>query len=126
MTDKITIEEFEVCDNFAYDIQFIFPLLDRKFILISHIVSCDEFVIFIDYDNNLFGDKIKSFIQKVTSMTERTKRQGCGWKVHRPLVYDNLKAPSYYDFPDEVKIVITSNQKKKQMVLNMVFEKFKK
>ena len=110
MTDKITTEEFEVCHKFAYDIQFIFPLLDRKFILISHIVSCDEFVIFIDYDNN---------------MTERTKRQGCGWKVHRPLVYDNLKAPSYYDFPDEVKIVITSNQKKKQMVLNMVFEKFK-
>ena len=47
MTDKITIEEFEVCDNFAYDIQFIFPLLDRKFILISHIVSCDEFVILL-------------------------------------------------------------------------------
>ena len=39
----------------------------------SHIVSCDKFVIFIDYDQNLFGGKINSFVQKVTSMAERTK-----------------------------------------------------
>ena len=93
MIDKISIEEFEVCHNLVHDIQFILPLSDNKFIDISHIVSCDEFVTFIDYDKNLFSDKIKSFVQKVTSMAERTEMRKCGWKVHCPLVYDNLKAP---------------------------------
>ena len=73
--------------------QFILPLSDRKFFHISHIVSCDEFVTFIDYDKNLFSDKIESFVQKVTSMAERTAMRRCGWKAHRLLVYDNLKAP---------------------------------
>ena len=89
--------------------QFILPLSDRKFFHISHIVSCDEFVTFIDYDKNLLSDKIKSFVQKVTSMAERTVMRRCGWKVHRPLVYDNLKAPWYSDFTDQVEIAITSN-----------------
>ena len=112
MADKITIEEFEVCHNLACDIQFIWPLLDRKFIHMSHIVSCDEFVIFIDYDQNLFGGKINSFVQKVTSMAEWTKMWRCRWKVHCTLVYDDLKVPSYSNFPDQVQIVITSDLKK--------------
>ena len=46
-------------------VQHILPLNEREFVGLTHIVSCDEFVIFVSYDKKVFGDKIQQFVQDI-------------------------------------------------------------
>lgn len=106
--NKVVIEEFNVCHQFADDIQFLLPLVERKFVNISHLVSCSNFIIFIGYNKNSYGDRIKEFIQRVIKKPQQSSLSDYGWAVHRPLVHQ-CKAPDYYDFSEQVQIIITIN-----------------
>lgn len=48
MAEKIVVEEFNVCYKFADDLVRRCRNIDCR---ITHNVSCDDFVIFIDYNN---------------------------------------------------------------------------
>ena len=63
---KIIVKEFDVCHKFMEScLQHILPLNEREFVGLTHLVSCDEFVIFISYDKKIFGDKIQQFVQDI-------------------------------------------------------------
>ena len=64
--NKVEIEEFDVCHQFAQDIQFLIPLVEREFVNITHLVFCNYFVISIYYNKNSYGNRIQAFIQIVT------------------------------------------------------------
>ena len=48
------------------------PLAERKFIHISHIVSCNEFVIFIDDNKDPYGKQIQEFVNRVIKEAQQT------------------------------------------------------
>lgn len=59
---KIVIEEFDACHKFVDEIEFfVLPIEKRKFVEISHVVSCDKIVIvllivlilFLQYKKNV-------------------------------------------------------------------------
>ena len=108
---RINIEEFGVCHQLAEDIKFILPLAERSLIHITHLVGCDEFLIFIEYNKSSFGDDIKEFVQKVIKTLQESSLYSHGWAVHRPLIYD-ARSPDYSDFSDQIQITITTNLKK--------------
>ena len=99
--NKVVIEEFDVCHQCADDIQFLLPLKERKFVNISYLVSCSDFVILIGYNKNSYGDRIKEFTQRVIKESQQSSLSDYGWAVHRPLVRQ-CKAPDYSDFSDQV------------------------
>ena len=60
---RITVEEFEVCHQFMQNcVQYNLPLHERKFVNLTHLVSCDDFVIFVSCDEKNFGGKTQQFI----------------------------------------------------------------
>ena len=78
---KIVIEEFDCCHKFIEPRQYILLLEDRKFVNITYLVSCNEFLIFISYDKKEFGIKIKEFINLIIE----SDLCRFHWKIHRPL-----------------------------------------
>ena len=44
---------------------FLLPLEKRKYIGISHVVSCSDFFIFMSYDKKHFGGEIRNFLSKI-------------------------------------------------------------
>ena len=48
------------------------PLVERKFVHISHLVLCDYSVIFIDYDKYLYQDKIQEIVQKIIKESQKS------------------------------------------------------
>ena len=44
---------------------FLLPLEKRKFIEISHVVSCSDFFIFMSYNKKHFGGEIRNFFSKI-------------------------------------------------------------
>ena len=51
-----TVVEFDVAHKFVDKIVcFLLPLEKRKYIEISHIAGCSDFVIFVSYDKKTFG-----------------------------------------------------------------------
>ena len=53
---KIVSEEFDVCHKFVdEEVEFLLPLEKRKFVEISHVVGCNDFVIFVSYDKNILA-----------------------------------------------------------------------
>ena len=70
---KITVEEFEVCHQFMQCCApYILPLHERKFVNLTHMVSCDDFVIFVSYDNKNFEGRIQQFIQEIIKEAQRS------------------------------------------------------
>ena len=88
--------------------EVLLPLAERNFIHISHLVSCNDCVIFINYQKNSYGDKIQEFVRRVIKKSQQSSLCHYGWAVHRPLVYE-CKVPDYSDFSDQIQIIITVN-----------------
>ena len=84
---NITVEEFEVCHHFMqYCVQHILPVHERKFVNLTHLVSCDDFVIFVSYDKKHFGGRIQQFIRAIIKEPQKSDLHRYHWAVHRPLV----------------------------------------
>ena len=69
---KIEIKDFDLSHQLAEDIKFLLLLAERKFVHNSHLVSCNHFVIFIDYDKYLYGDEIQEFVQKIIKESQKS------------------------------------------------------
>ena len=61
--NKVEIKEFDVCHQFAHDIQFLIPLVEREF-NITHLVFRNYVVIFIYYNKNSYGNRIQAFFKE--------------------------------------------------------------
>ena len=69
---KTKNKDFDVCHQLAEDIKFLLLLAERKFVHNSHLVSCNHFVIFIDYEKYLYGDEIQEFVQKIIKESQKS------------------------------------------------------
>ena len=62
---KIVVEEFDAAHKFVDEIvKFLLPLEKRKYVEISHVVGCSDFVIFVSYHKENFGSKSQIFYPK--------------------------------------------------------------
>ena len=66
------IEIKDLSHQLAEDIKFLLLLAERKFVHNSHLVLCNHFVIFIDYDKYLYGDKNQEFVQKIIKESQKS------------------------------------------------------
>lgn len=96
---KIVIEEFDACHKFVDEIEF--------FVEISHVVSCDGFVIFVSYD--LRGE-IQQFICDIIGEAKKNDLYRHGWKVYRRLI-EETKNEDCYRFVDSINIIFTVQKK---------------
>ena len=63
---KIVVEEFDVCHKFVSEVvEFILPIEQRRFVLVEHNVSCEDFIIFVGYDKLLFEHKVHEFVGEI-------------------------------------------------------------
>ena len=63
---KIVVEEFDVCHKFVSEaVEFILPIEQRRFVLVEHNVSCEDFIIFVGYDTSLFEHKIHKLVSNI-------------------------------------------------------------
>ena len=63
---KIVVEEFDVCHKFVSEVvEFILPIEQRRFVLVEHNVSCEDFIIFVGYDKSLFEHKVHEFVGEI-------------------------------------------------------------
>lgn len=105
---KIVIEEFDACHKFVDEIEFfVLPIEKRKFVEISHVVSCDDFVIFVSYD--LRGE-IQQFICDIIGEAKKNDLCRHGWKVYRRLI-EETKNEDCYRFVDSINIIFTVQKK---------------
>ena len=81
MAEKIVVEELDVCHKFVNNLLFHWQHVDCA---ITHNVSCDEFVIFIDCSDSSpkLTDKEIMYIKTAYS----DKLDLYKWKIYRPLV----------------------------------------
>ena len=80
---KIIIEKFDVCHKFMSNcFQFILPLNERKFLTLKHNVSCKDFVTFVNYDKEQFGDKIQQFFHDIIKEAQKSDLYWYYWVVH--------------------------------------------
>ena len=58
------VEEYEVWHKFVdEEIKYFLPIEKRKYMGISHVVGCSDFVIFVSYDKKTWGQNQKNFIK---------------------------------------------------------------
>lgn len=101
---KITPEKFDVCHNFMSGCaQYILPLNERKFVDLTHLVSADEYTIFVSYDKKNFRGRIKQFIREIIKEAQKSDL----WKFHSPLVEETINYP-YELFHDCFLITFTT------------------
>ena len=63
---KIIVEEFDAPHKFVDEIvKFLLPLEKRKYVETSHVVGCNDFVIFVSYHKENFGSKMGNFLSKI-------------------------------------------------------------
>ena len=79
-------EEVEACDKFMSEIvQFILPIEQRKFVLVDHAVSPEEFAITIGYNKSLnkslFEHKINEFVCDITKEAQNSDLHRYHWAV---------------------------------------------
>ena len=80
---KIGIEEFEVCHKFISEVvNFILLIEQGKFVQVEHNVSCEDFVIFIGYDKDRFGQKIDEFVKDIIKEAQKSELYRYHWAVH--------------------------------------------
>ena len=69
---KIIVEEFDAAHKFLDEIvNCLLPLKKRKFVEISHIVGCSDFVIFVSFGKKSFGGEIRNFLSKISDEAKR-------------------------------------------------------
>ena len=61
-------------------------------------VGCDEFVIFKNFNNISFGDKIQTFVKDVVKSSHQNNLHKYGWLVSRLQILHNIKAEEYSHF----------------------------
>lgn len=105
---KIVVEEFGVCHMFVdEEIKYFLPIEKRKYVEISHVFGCSDFVIFISYDKKKFGAKIKNFVSKIINEAKESELATYERKFHRPLVEES-KNLGCYTFIDQTDIIFTA------------------
>ena len=109
---KITVEESEVCQQFMQScVSYILPLPERKFVNLTHVVSCDDFIVLVSYDKKTFGGRIQQFIREITKEAQRSDLHRYHWAVHCLLVEEIINQP-YELFHDCIVIPFTVELKK--------------
>ena len=89
MSEKRT-EEFEVCHKFISEVvDFILLIEQRKFVQVEHNVSRKDFVIFIGYDKDRFGQKIDEYVKGIIKEAQKSKLYRYHWAVPHPLVEES-------------------------------------
>ena len=87
--------------NLSQVVQFILPIEQRKFVLVDHAVSPEEFAITIRYNKSLnkslFEHKINEFVCDITKEASNSDLYRYHWAVHRPLCED-IEMPHSYLF----------------------------
>ena len=79
MATKIVVDEFDVYRKFANDLERHCKHIDCA---ITHNVSCEDFIIFIDYD-----DSPAELIKKQIALIKKAyidRLNQSDWKIHRP------------------------------------------
>ena len=105
---KIVVEEFDVCHKFASEVvEFILPIEQRRFVLVEHNVSCENFIIFFGYDKSLFEHKIYEFVSDVVKEASKSCLQKY-WNVDCALVEEVENLPREY-FPHSIVISFKRN-----------------
>ena len=66
---KVIVEEFDACHRFMSGyVQFILPLVERKYVQLTHNVASENVVIFVNYDKN----KIKEFVEYIIKELQKS------------------------------------------------------
>ena len=80
------IDKFEACDRFMKNVvSFILPIEQRRFVLVDHSVSDDEFVLKINYDKSQFEHRINESVWNIIREGQNSDLYRYNWKVHRLL-----------------------------------------
>ena len=83
---KIVVEEFDVCHKFVSEVvEFILPIEQRRFVLVEHNVSCEDFIIFVGYDKSPCEQKMHELVSNII----KEARKSCHhkyWDVDCALV----------------------------------------
>ena len=76
---KFVVQEFDIYHKFVdEEIKYFLPIEERKYVEISHVVGCSDFVIFVSYDKKNFGGEIKNFLLKIIEETKKVILVGTG------------------------------------------------
>ena len=86
---------------------FCYLLSALKYIEISNVVGCSDFVIFVSYDKQKFGGEIRNFLSKICDEAKKSDLSSCGWKVHHS-VTEETKNQDCYMFTDRFNICFTA------------------
>ena len=87
-------------------VRYIYRLNERKFVSLTHLVGCDDFVIFASDDKENFGHNIGQFIQDMIKEAQKSDLHRYDWKTHRPRVYETKNPPNEL-FHDCIQIIFT-------------------
>ena len=79
---------------------------ERKFVSLTHLVGCDNSVIFASDDKENFGHNIGQFIQDMIKEAQKSDLHRYDWKTHRPRVYETKNTPNEL-FQDCIQIIFT-------------------
>ena len=101
---KTVAEESDVCHKFVEKVRLMSSPKQRKFVDISHNVSCSNFVIFISYDHK--NVHVKTFISDILEEAIKSELSRFGWKVHQPLVEEKKSVHSLLEH--QVDIIFTA------------------
>ena len=100
---KIAVNEFDVCHKFVSEVvNFILPFEQRRFVLVDHNVSCEDFIILVGYDKSLFEHKIHDFVINIVKEARKRCLQKY-WDVDFALMEEVENLPHEY-FPRSILI----------------------
>ena len=88
-------------------IPFVGFFSQRRFVLVDHSVSDEEFVIKVNYEKDNLQHLIQEFVCDIIKEAQRSKLYKYNWAVHRPL-FDAIEEPNNF-FLNSVVITITRN-----------------
>ena len=101
-------EEVLACDRFMSDVvPFVLPIDQRRWAVFDYAVTCEDFVISVNYSNEKFEHKIGEFVADIIKEAQKSDLYRYGWAVHRPLCEETEDSSSY--FLHSVVITITVN-----------------
>ena len=87
-------------------VPYILPLHERKVVNLTHLVSCDDFIILVSYDKKVFGGRVQQFIREIIKEAPRSDLHRYYWAVHHPLVEEMINQP-YELYHDCIVITFT-------------------
>ena len=101
-------EDLDSCHKFMSEVvPFVGFFSQRRFVLVDHSVSDEEFVIKVNYEKDNLQHLIQKFVRDIIKEAQRSKLYKYNWAVHRPL-FDAIEEPNNF-FLNSVVITITRN-----------------